>query len=67
MAGAGDGDVGEAGVEQIWVNAGIGVNEYAFGSETLGAMTGNGVAVVEMAMLADVELDLSVAVEPEIL
>ena len=39
MAGAGDGDVGEAGVEQVRVDAGIGVNEDAFGSEALGAVT----------------------------
>ena len=31
MAGAGDGDVGEAGVEKIRVDAGIGVDENAFG------------------------------------
>jgi hypothetical protein len=31
VAGARDGDVAEAGVEQIWVDAGIRVNEDAFG------------------------------------
>jgi len=36
MAGAGDGDIAEAGVEEVWVDAGIGVNENAFGSEALG-------------------------------
>ena len=63
VAGAGDGDVAEAGVEQVWVDAGIGVNEDAFGGEALGAVTGDGVAVVEMTMLAGVELDLAVVVE----
>ena len=63
MAGAGDGDVPEAGVEQIRVDAGIGVNEDALGREALGAVTGDGVAVVEMTMLAGVELDLAVVVE----
>ena len=63
MAGAGDGDVGEAGVEQVRVDAGIGVNENAFGGEALGAVTGDGIAVVEMTMLAGVELDLAVVVE----
>src|SRR5208282_3709897 len=62
-AGAGDGNVGEAGVEQVWVDAGIGVNEDAFGGEALGAMTGDGIAVVEMTMLAGVEFDLAVIVE----
>ena len=63
VAGAGDGDVAEAGVEQVRVDAGIGVNEDAFGGEALGAVTGDGIAVVEMTMLARVELDLAVVVE----
>ena len=63
MAGAGDGDVAEAGVEQVGVDAGIGVNKDAFGGEALGAVTGDGVAVVEMPMLTGVELDLPVVVE----
>ena len=33
------------------MDAGIGVNEDTFGGKALGAMTGNGVAVVEMTML----------------
>ena len=63
MAGAGDGDVAEAGVEQVRVDAGIGVNENAFGGEALGAVTGDCVAVVEMTMLVGVEFDLAVVVE----
>ena len=62
-AGAGDGDVGEAGVEQVWVDTGIGVNEDAFCGEPLGAVTGDGVAVVEMTVLVGAELDLAVVVE----
>src|ERR1039458_3425979 len=46
-----DGNVGEAGVEQVWVDAGIAVNEDAFCSESLRAVTGDGVAVIEMAIL----------------
>ena len=52
VAGAGDGDVAEAGVEQVRVDAGVGVNENAFGGEALGAVAGDGIAVVEMTMLA---------------
>jgi hypothetical protein len=63
VAGAGDGDVPEAGVEEIRVDARIGVNENAFGGEVLGAVTGDGVAVVEVTILAGVELDLAVVVE----
>ena len=56
MAGAGDGDVAKAGVEQVWVDASIGVNEDAFRREALGAVTGNGVPVIEMTMLVEIEL-----------
>ena len=63
MAGAGYGDVAETGVEQVRVDAGIGVNENAFGGEALRAVTGDGVAVVEVTMFAGVELDAAVVVE----
>jgi len=63
MAGAGDGYVTEAGVEQVRVNAGIGVHEDALGGEPLRAVAGNGVAVVEMAVLCWVEFDLAVVIE----
>ncbi len=63
VAGAGNGDVAEAGIEQVGVDAGIGVDEDAFGGEALGAVTGDGVAVIEMAMLIGVEFDLAVVVE----
>ena len=63
VAGAGDGDVAEAGGEQLRVHACIGVNEDAFGSESLGAVAGDGVAVVEMTMLAGVEVDLPIVDE----
>ena len=45
VACARDGNVGEAGVEQVWVDAGIAVNEDAFGGKALAAVTGNGIAV----------------------
>ncbi len=63
MAGAGDGDVAEAGVEQIWVDAGIGVNEDAVGSEALGTMARDGIAVVKMTMISGIKLDLAVVIE----
>ncbi len=44
------------------MDVGIGVNEDTFGGEALRAVTGDGVAVVEMTMLAGVELDLAVVV-----
>jgi len=39
------------GVEQIWMDAGIGVNEDAFRNEALGAVIGDGVVVVEYGHL----------------
>ena len=41
----------------------VGVDENAFGGKALGAVTGNGIAVVEVSMLAGIELDLAVVVE----
>src|ERR1700722_416635 len=60
-----DGDVAEAGVEQVRGDTGIGVDENAFGGEPLGAMTGDGIAVVEMTMLTAIEFDLAVVVEAD--
>ena len=53
----------EAGVQQVWVDAGVGVNKDPFGRKALRAVAGNGVAVVEMTVLAGAELDLAVIVE----
>ena len=64
VACARDGDVAEAGVEQVRMDVGVGVNEDAFGGKALGAVTGDGIAVVEMATVVAVELDLAVVVEP---
>ena len=63
VAGAGDGNVAEAGVEQVRVDPSVSVNENAFGGEPLRAVTGDGIAVVEMTMVDGVELDLAVVVE----
>ena len=41
------------------MDARIGVNENASGGEALGAVTGDGIVVVEVTMLAGVELDRS--------
>ena len=63
MAGGGDRDIAEAGVEQVRVDPRVSVNENAFGSEPLRAVTGDGIAVVEMTMVDGVELDLTAVVE----
>jgi len=63
VASAREGDVAKAGVEQVRVNTGISMNENALGGETLGAMAGNGISVVEVAVLAGVELNLPVIVQ----
>ena len=63
VAGSGDRDVAEAGVEQIRVDACIGVYKDALRGEALGAVAGDGVAVVEMAMISGIEFDLAIVVE----
>ncbi len=63
MAGTGDGYVAKAGVEQVRVDAGAGVYEDTLGGKILGSVAGDGVAVVERAVLLSVELDLAVDVE----
>ena len=55
-----DGNVGEARIEQVRVNAGVGANEDALGGKALRAVAGDSIAVVEMRMLAGVELNLAV-------
>ena len=45
------------------MDAGIGMNEDAFGGKALGTVAGDGIAVVEMTMLADLELDLAAVVQ----
>jgi hypothetical protein len=57
------GDVSKTGVKKIWVDAGAGIDDDAFRCKALGAVAGNSVAVVEMAMLSGIEFDLPVIVE----
>ena len=60
VTGAGDGNVGKSRVEQVWVNAGVSVNEDALGSKPLRAVAGDCIAVVEMWMLAGVKFNLAI-------
>ena len=64
MAGAGDGDVAEAGVEQVRMDAGIRVHEDALGGEALGTVARDGIAVVKVTMLFGIELNSAVVVQP---
>ena len=63
MAGAGDRYVTKSGVEQVWVDAGVGIDEDALGGEALGTVAGDGVAVVEVVVLLGIEFDLALVVE----
>ena len=63
VAGAGDGDIAKTGVEQVWMDAGVGVDQDALGGKSLGTVAGDGVAVVEMAVVMGVEFDMAVIVE----
>ncbi len=59
VAGAGDGNISEARVEQVRVDGCVGVDEDALGGEALGAVAGDGVTVVEVALFGGVEADLA--------
>ena len=63
MTGARDGDVAKAGVEQVWVDARVGVYQDPFGGKSLGAMAGNGVAEIEMAIFNGIEFNAAVDIE----
>jgi len=63
VAGARDGDVAKTGVDKVRVNAGVSVHEHTLGSEPLGAVAGDSVAVVEVAMLDRIKIDLAAGVE----
>ena len=63
VAGARDRDITEAGVEQVRMDARVCVNEDAFRGQALGAVAGDRVTMIEMAMLASVKLDVAVVVE----
>ena len=66
MAGTGDGHIAEAGIKQVWMDARVGMNEDALGGESLGTVTGDRIAMVEVAMFIGIELDLAIVVEPRI-
>jgi hypothetical protein len=51
VASARDGHVTEARVEQIRVNPSVDINQDALCGQSLGTVTGNGITVIEMAML----------------
>ncbi len=54
MAGTGDQDVAEARVERVcldgWMDGRIRMDEHALGGQTLGAVAGEGIAMIEMAV-----------------
>ncbi len=64
VTGTGDGNIAEARVERIGMDAGIGVNQHALGSEPLRAVACDGVAVIEVALFRSAELDLPVIIQP---
>jgi len=55
MASARDSDVAETGVEQVGMDPGVGVDEHALGGQALGAVAGDGVAVIEMPVIRGTE------------
>jgi hypothetical protein len=64
VAGTGDRDVTETGVDQVRVNAGIRVHEDALCGKALRTVAGYRIPVVEVAVLSGVKLDAPISVEP---
>src|SRR5580658_3046111 len=56
---AGDGDVGKAGVEEFGKRIGVHIDEDAVFGQTLGAVAGNGIAVIEVPHPGGVKIDSS--------
>jgi hypothetical protein len=65
MAGAGNGDVSETRIQQVGVDACISIDEDALGGQPLGAVAGDGVAVVKMPVFGGVEVDLAARIESD--
>lgn len=63
MAGARDGDVAEAGIKQIGMNARIGVDKNTLSGEPLRAVAGHCVSKIEVPVGLGVKLDLLPIVE----
>ena len=63
MAGAGNRDISEAGIEEVRVNARVGIYQDALRSEALRAMAGDCVAMVKVTVLLGVEFYPAVIVK----
>jgi len=63
VAGARDGDIAKSGIQQIRMDAGVGVDEDAFGGESLCAVACDHIAVIEVAVAGGVEFNTTVVVE----
>jgi len=63
MTGSRNRDVPKPGVKKIRVYSGVGIDQDSFRGETLRAVAGKSVAVVEMAMLSGIEFNLPIIVE----
>lgn len=61
---AGDRDIGEAVIYQLRVNLRVDVNQHALGSKSLGTATGDGIAVIEVAVLPSIGVNQPIDVEP---
>lgn len=51
MAGSGDRDIAEAGVEQVRVGTGIGIDENGLGGEALGGVAGDSISALTRALI----------------
>jgi len=64
VTGARYGNVTEARTEQVGMDAGVSVNKDALAGESLGAVAGDRIAVIEVAVLGCIEFNLPIVVEP---
>jgi hypothetical protein len=65
VACAGNRDVAEAGVEEVRVNAGVGIYQDALCGEALRAVAGDCISVVKVPMLLGVEFNPAVIVKAD--
>jgi hypothetical protein len=63
MAGAGNRDVSETGIEEVGVDAGVGVYQDALCSKALRAVAGDCISVVKVTVLLSVEFYPAVIVK----
>jgi hypothetical protein len=50
-----NGDVGKSGIHQVGASLGVGIDQHMLGGDALSAMTGHGVAMIEVTIFGGIE------------